>query len=274
MSIFNWLFYCCKLLGNKGKENLVVKPEIYKGEELDIIIKPSSIFPDKYYMKEEMGKVIYVNNIFMKQTKDYIIDLIDKEIDNKDNYQEFYNNNGLVLYKNQKGTILNTSIIAVKMIYKIPKDKFPNNISIKKFEKILYNTEIRTKWDTSFKELKVLESTDEYSIVYSRMNSPIKLFSEREFIEKVFRYSDDKCLYNFGTSVDDDLYKISDNVVRSVSYFDAYKIWIQDNFFCFSTISQINNKSYIPPSVFINFMPKVYSSWYDTLIKYISNNEI
>jgi hypothetical protein len=103
------------------------------------------------------------------------------------------------------GTVLDEKNYIVKSIYSISKSKFDNKISSIYINNLIYSPELRIKWDDTIKMFKILEENKQYSIVRNWFKSPMMLVSERENLEKRIEFIYDGKIYNFSTSVNDNV---------------------------------------------------------------------
>jgi hypothetical protein len=125
-------------------------------------------------------------------------------------FKEIYNKNNLTVFcNNTNGTILDKKNHIVKSFYKIAKNNFDKNISIFHINNLIYSPEMRIKWDDTLKLLKVLQGDKYCYIVRNWMKSPMMLVAEREVIDKRIEFINEGKIYNFSTSVNDNVIKIN-----------------------------------------------------------------
>jgi hypothetical protein len=130
-------------------------------------------------------------------------------MDKLEGFKEIYNKNDLkILCKINGGTVLDQKNYVVKSFYSIPKPKFDKNISLSYISSLIYSPELRIKWDDTLKMFKILEGDKECYIVRNWFKSPMMLVSERENIEKRIEFTHEGKIYNFSTSVNDNVNKL------------------------------------------------------------------
>lgn len=82
----------------------------------------------------------------------------------------------------------------------------------------MYNPEIRTSYDKSIKEYKIIEKISDFSyIFYSWINSPIAMASERDVKDKRMEFIFKEKYFNFSSSIDE-IESEKKGVVRCKTY--------------------------------------------------------
>ncbi len=72
-------------------------------------------------------------------------------------------------------------LFLAKGIYTLSKKDLKEGVTIQFLAKMMYNTEMRLKWDTSLKVLNKLEGGEENYIIRSWMHSPMFMVAESKF---------------------------------------------------------------------------------------------
>ena len=234
-------------------------------------ISPSNnFFEEKYYRKEELEKIGLIN-------EKYVLNLIEKEFkDNNSEYKEIFNKDGLYLSIKESGTVFNSVIPIIKMIYTIPKSEFKKGTTQKKIVFCMRDPETRMKWDKKFKEFYTMENGEICKIVYSRMNRPIFFISERDTIEKRYEFYINGNYYSYTSSVDDDScekFHVIPDVERLMNFFSTYNIEEDDDNFYFKTLNQLDYKMNTPNQLLGVTLPTNLKDWYKKLREMINSYE-
>lgn len=127
-------------------------------------------------------------------------------MDTLDDFKEIYNKNNLrILCKYDGGSVLDKKNYIVKSYYTLPKKKFDKDYSISYINHLIYSPEMRIKWDDTLKVLKIIEGSAECYVIRNWMKSPMMLVAEREVIDKRIEFNYEGKIYNFSSSVNDDV---------------------------------------------------------------------
>ena len=240
---------------NKNKFNFKISPS-------------NNFFEEKYYRKEELEKIGLIN-------EKYVLNLIEKEFkDNNSEYKEIFNKDGLYLSIKESGTVFNSVIPIIKMIYTIPKSEFKKGTTQKKIIFCMRDPETRMKWDKKFKEFYTMENGQICKIVYSRMNRPIFFISERDTIEKRYEFYINGNYYSYTSSVDDnscEKFNVVPDVERLINYFSTYTIEEDDVNFYFKTLNQLDYKMNTPNQLLGVTLPSNLKDWYKKLKEMINS---
>ncbi len=242
-----------------------------KKNKFNFKISPSNnFFEEKYYRKDELEKIGLIN-------EKYVLNLIEKEFkDNNSEYKEIFNKDGLYLSIKESGTVFNSVIPIIKMIYTIPKSEFKKGTTQKKIVYCMRDPETRMKWDKKFKEFYTMENGEICKIVYSRMNRPIFFISERDTIEKRYEFYINGNYYSYTSSVDDnscEKFNVIPDVERLINYFSTYNIEEDDVNFYFKTLNQLDYKMNTPNQLLGVTLPTNLKDWYKKLREMINSCE-
>lgn len=186
-------------------------------------------------------------------------------------YKEFHNQDNMILSENKEGSFITKDIPLIRMIYKIPKSEFPLNTTIELISKYTHGSENRKKWDKGLKDYKIIEGDDANGILYSWMNSPIKLISERDCVDKKADFIENGDFYSFATSTEDVVYDQVENVTRIVDYVSFVCITMDETYYIFKTLSQIDIKSSFA-AMSKNLLPRKLKTWYSDLKNVMKND--
>ena len=126
--------FCCNIFSNSNKRKKIQ----IKDEELSIadfaesfssnsttssgLSNSAMIFPSKTYRKDE-------NDVGLNLTKEKILDIINYEFLESEDYKIFYNKEHLIL-SSKDSSFLTKNFPLIKMEYKIPKKEFDKDIGI------------------------------------------------------------------------------------------------------------------------------------------------
>lgn len=170
----------------------------------------------------------------------------------------------MILSERKEGSFLTKSIPLTRMSFKIPRSDFPANTTVEMIASYTHGTANRKKWDKGVKEYKIIEGDDFNGILYTWMNSPIKLISERDLIEKKADFFIDGDFYSFSSSTENSIYEEVDQVTRILDYCCIFYISVEDDYFIFRTLSQIDIKSNFAPMA-KGLLPRKLKLWYSDL---------
>lgn len=101
----------------------------------------------------------------------------------------------------------------------------------------MYNPDIRLKYDSTIKEYKILEKTDNYCVFKTLFHSPIFFIPEKDILDKRIEFVDDNMYYNLATSVDD-YEPLVKSAVRIKTYLNLSIISQDDKNYYFECYSQ------------------------------------
>lgn len=104
------------------------------------------------------------------------------------------------------GSIFNDKFPVVRMNYTMSRSELPVGYTIDQLVFFISNPETRVRWDKGFKEYNIIEGNIGLGLLYMYMKKPIVLISERDVIEKVVWFKDNRAIYSFSSSVNDDVY--------------------------------------------------------------------
>ena len=177
----------------------------------------------------------------------------------------------MVLSENKDGSFLTKDIPMIRMVYRLPKSEFPLNTTIELLTSYTHGSEKRKLWDKGVKEYKIVEGDDSNGILYTCMNAPIKLISERDMVDKKADFFENGDFYSFSTSTEDVIYEQVENVTRIVDYVSITYITMDENDYIFKTLSQIDIKSSFA-AMSKNLLPRKLKTWYSDLKTAMQND--
>ena len=305
------LFSCCKK--NKNKNSIISKPLIADTNEKEKINNDTDIIlpvddktnndksknEKKEEEKTEDSNTIYSekglnlnenigdDELLIRQdsplicdyekkritfTKNGLIKLFDTLWD-LDNYKNVYDKDNLFLAIRYEGTPMNDKFYLIKGIYTLPKEELKYNKDIESLMDICYDFTLRNTWDEALKSVEKYEGNDFAYIVCTWGKSPVFFVSERETIEKRFRFSRGNSTYIMSTSIPLDIYEPKEGVVRFVDFLNLFKISDEGENILFYSLNQVDFKMPIPQMLINMTLPSTSKTWYKN-IKNFANSII
>ena len=271
---FLFQIFCCNIFSNSNKRKKIQ----IKDEELSIadfaesfssnsttssgLSNSAMIFPSKTYRKDE-------NDVGLNLTKEKILDIINYEFLESEDYKIFYNKEHLIL-SSKDSSFLTKNFPLIKMEYKIPKKEFDKDIGIEDIVNTLKDFKNRILWDENIKEMEIMEEFDNSFIIHTSYNKPIFFISERDIIEKKVDFYFNNKYYSYSSSVSDELnekYKENEDVMRILNYISVYIIEEDEENFYFKSLNQLDYKMNIPNTLMNITLPMKIINWYKKLEK-------
>ena len=269
-------FFCCNIFSNsyKRKKFQIKDEDISIADFTDSFCSSSTssgglsnsamIFPSNTYRKDE-------NDVALNLTKDKIIDIINYEFLESEDYKIFYNKEHLIL-SSKDSSFLTKNFPLIKMEYKIPKKEFDKDIGIEDIVNTLKDFKNRILWDENIKEMEIMEEFDNSFIIHTSYNKPIFFISERDIIEKKVDFYFNNKYYSYSSSVSDELnekYKENEDVMRILNYISVYIIEEDEENFYFKSLNQLDYKMNIPNTLMNITLPMKIINWYKKLEKVV-----
>ena len=132
----------------------------------------------------------------------------------------------------------------------------------------IYDINLRLLWDDAIKLYERLEGTDNAFIINTWGKSPVFFVSERETIEKRFRFVKDNSTYVMSTSIPLDIYEPKEGVVRFIDYLNLFKVTDEGDNIVFTSLNQVDFKMPIPQMLINMTLPMTTKSWYNNIKKF------
>ena len=230
----------------------------------------NSIFPQKYMNLTETSPDF--KSIF---TKEKMIKFIEDLINDKTSFTPLINKNGFDIYIKESGSIFSSQFPMIKMYYKIPKSSFTRqNVTVKLIDEYMNDPEKRLKFDNTIRAYKIIErvNTEVYLLHYI-CKSPMIFVSERDVVDKRYDFYEGEIYYDFSSSTKDDLIPLDENIVRITDHCSVCKIFEDNDGFNIISITQVDTKFNLPPTVMNTQLPTRYKEWYDALVNEINKEE-
>ena len=203
-------------------------------------------------------------------TKNGFIKLFD-ELWALDNYKNVYEKDTLLIEIRYEGTPMNDKFYLIRMIYKLPKADLKYNKDVDSIMDYCYDLTLRPLWDDALKLIEKYEGNDSAYIVCTWGKSPVFFVSERETIEKRFRFKHGNSTYVMSTSIPLDIYEPKEGVVRFVDFLNLFKVSDEGENIIFTSLNQVDFKMPIPQILINMTLPMTSKKWYNS-IKQFSNS--
>ena len=228
------------------------------------------IFPKKYLNEAETKSDFKF--IFNKEN---IIKFIEEQINDKSSYKSLVNKNGFDIYIKETGSIFNSEFPMIKMFYKIPKSTFTHNkVTVKLLDDYMNKPEKRIKWDKTIRYYNIVERhNEEVYILHYICKSPMIFVSERDVVDKRYDFYENGIYYDFSSSTNNDIVPIDDDIVRITDHCSVCKILEENDCFDIISITQVDTKFNVPPSMLSAQLPIKYKNWYDSMINEINEED-
>ena len=230
----------------------------------------NSIFPQKYMNLTETSPDF--KSIF---TKEKMIKFIEDLINDKTSFTPLINKNGFDIYIKESGSIFSSQFPMIKMYYKIPKSSFTRqNVTVKLIDEYMNDPEKRLKFDNTIRAYKIIERINqEVYLLHYICKSPMIFVSERDVVDKRYDFYEGDVYYDFSSSTKDDLIPLDENIVRITDHCSVCKIFEDNEGFNIISITQVDTKFNLPPTVMNTQLPTRYKEWYDALVNEINKEE-
>ena len=200
-------------------------------------------------------------------TKNGFIKLFD-ELWVLDNFKNVYEKDNLLIEIRYEGTPMNDKFYLIKMIYKLPKAELKYNKDVDSIMDYCYDLSLRPLWDDALKLIEKYEGNDSAYIVCTWGKSPVFFVSERETIEKRFRFKHGNSTYVMSTSIPLDIYEPKEGVVRFVDFLNLFKVSDEGENIIFTSLNQVDFKMPIPQMLINMTLPMTSRNWYNNIKKF------
>ena len=200
-------------------------------------------------------------------TKNGLINLFDK-LWVLDNYKCVYDKDNLIIDLRYEGTPMNQKFYLIRMVYKLKKAELKYNKDTDSMMDYCYDLNLRVLWDDALKKYEKYEGTDTAFIVCTWGKSPVFFVSERETIEKRFRFNRGNSTYVMSTSIPLDIYEPKEGVVRFVDFLNLFKISDVGDEIVFTSLNQVDFKMPIPQILINITLPSTSRTWYNNIKKF------
>ena len=249
------------------KDYIVVENTIYSEKGLNL---NENIGDDELLIKEDSPLICDYEKGVITFTHNGFVSLFNS-LWNLDNYKSIYDKNDLSILVRYEGTPMNSKFYLIKEIYKVKKTELKYNKDIQSILDYCYDVKFRMLWDEAIKSYDKYEGNDNAFIICTWGKSPVFFVSERETIEKRFRFEKDNSVYIMSTSIPLDIYEKKEGVVRFIDFLNLFKVSDEGDYIYFSSLNQVDFKMPIPQMLINMTLPSTSKSWFNNIIKFTNS---
>ena len=231
-----------------------------------------NIEDDEPLLKEDSPLICDYEKDKITFTKNGLINLYES-LWKLDNYKSIWDKDNLSIEIRYEGTPMNDKFYIIKMIYKLNKSELKYNKDTESIMDYCYDEKIRMLWDDALKLYEKYEGNDQNFITCTWGKSPIFFVSERESIDKRFRFSRDNSTYIMSTSIPSELYPLKKDVVRFIDLINLFKITDEGEEIVFTSLNQVDFKMAIPQMLINVTLPMTSKTWYTNIKKFANSVE-
>lgn len=247
------------------KKNYIIKENtIYSEKGLNL---NENIDDDELLLREDSPLICDYEKNVITFTHNGFLDLLNS-LWNLDSYKSVYDKDDLSILLRYEGTPMNSKFYLIKIIYKIKKSELKYNKDTDSIMDYCYDVKLRMLWDDALRAYERYEGTDSAFIICTWAKSPVFFVSERETIEKRFRFKKDNDVYIMSTSIPLDIYEEKDNVVRFIDFLNLIKVSDEGDYISICSLNQVDFKMPIPQMLINITLPSTSRSWYDNIKKF------
>ena len=247
------------------KKNYIIKENtIYSEKGLNL---NENIDDDELLLREDSPLICDYEKNVITFTHNGFLDLLNS-LWNLDSYKSVYDKDDLSILLRYEGTPMNSKFYLIKIIYKIKKSQLKYNKDTDSIMDYCYDVKLRMLWDDALRAYERYEGTDSAFIICTWAKSPVFFVSERETIEKRFRFKKDNDVYIMSTSIPLDIYEEKENVVRFIDFLNLIKVSDEGDYISICSLNQVDFKMPIPQMLINITLPSTSRSWYDNIKKF------
>ena len=247
------------------KKNYIIKDNtIYSEKGLNL---NDNIDDDELLLREDSPLICDYEKNVITFTHNGFLDLL-TSLWNLDSYKSVYDKDDLSILLRYEGTPMNSKFYLIKIIYKIKKSQLKYNKDTDSIMDYCYDVKLRMLWDDALRAYERYEGTDSAFIICTWAKSPVFFVSERETIEKRFRFKKDNDVYIMSTSIPLDIYEEKENVVRFIDFLNLIKVSDEGDYISICSLNQVDFKMPIPQMLINITLPSTSRSWYDNIKKF------
>ena len=247
------------------KKNYIIKENtIYSEKGLNL---NENIDDDELLLREDSPLICDYEKNVITFTHNGFLDLLNS-LWNLDSYKSVYDKDDLSILLRYEGTPMNSKFYLIKIIYKIKKSQLKYNKDTDSIMDYCYDVKLRMLWDDALRAYERYVGTDSAFIICTWAKSPVFFVSERETIEKRFRFKKDNDVYIMSTSIPLDIYEEKENVVRFIDFLNLIKVSDEGDYISICSLNQVDFKMPIPQMLINITLPSTSRSWYDNIKKF------
>ena len=244
--------------------NIIKDNTIYSEKGLNL---NDNIDDDELLLREDSPLICDYEKNVITFTHNGFLDLL-TSLWNLDSYKSVYDKDDLSILLRYEGTPMNSKFYLIKIIYKIKKSQLKYNKDTDSIMDYCYDVKLRMLWDDALRAYERYEGTDSAFIICTWAKSPVFFVSERETIEKRFRFKKDNDVYIMSTSIPLDIYEEKENVVRFIDFLNLIKVSDEGDYISICSLNQVDFKMPIPQMLINITLPSTSRSWYDNIKKF------
>ena len=254
-------------INEEKKDYIIVENTIYSEKGLNL---NENIGDDELLIKEDSPLICDYEKGVITFTHNGFVNLYNS-LWNLDNYKSIYDKNDLSILVRYEGTPMNSKFYLIKEIYRIKKTDLKYNKDVQSILDYCYDVKFRMLWDEAIKAYDKYEGNDNAFIICTWGKSPVFFVSERETIEKRFRFAKDNSVYIMSTSIPLDIYEKKDGVVRFIDFLNLFKVSDEGDYIYFSSLNQVDFKMAIPQMLINMTLPSTSKNWFNNIIKFTNS---
>ena len=267
---------------SKEEKNNIIEQNNIINNEPKPIVKENTIYSqyglnlneniddDELLLKEDSPLICDYEKGVITFTRNGFIKLFD-ELWVLENYKTVWDKDDMFISVRYEGTPMNNKFYLIKMIVKLKKSELKYNKDKDSIMDYCYDLTLRRIWDDALKLIERYEGNDTNYIVCTWGKSPVFFVSERETIEKRFRFSKDNSTYVMSTSIPLELYEPKKDVVRFVDFLNLFKVSDEGENIVFTSLNQVDFKMPIPQMLINITLPSTSKSWYANIKKFANS---
>ena len=253
---------------NEKKPNyIIVENTIYSEKGLNL---NENIGDDELLLKEDSPLICDYEKDIITFTRNGFLNLY-SSLWNLDNYKSVYDKDDLNISLRYEGSPMNSKFFLIKIVYRLKKSELKYNKDPESIIDYCYGIKFRMLWDEALRDYQIYEGNENAFIICTWAKSPVFFVSERETIEKRFRFKKDNAVYIMGSSIPLDIYEPKENVVRFIDFLNLFKVSDEGEYIYLSSLNQVDFKMPIPQILINITLPSSSRSWYGNIKKFTNS---
>jgi hypothetical protein len=265
-------------ISNQNNNTLISEPDSTNNNDKNINYSEhglninENLGDDEPLLKEDSPLICVYEKRKITFTRNGLIQLFES-LWNLDNYKKTWDKENLIIEIRYEGTPMNDKFYLIKMKHIINKSELKYNKDAESIMDYCYDDKIRMLWDDALKLYEKYEGNETNFIICTWGKSPVFFVSERETIEKRFRFNRDNSTYVMSTSIPLEIYPPKKDVVRFVDFLNLFKITDEGEEIVFTSLNQVDFKMPIPQMLINVTLPMTSKSWYGNIKKFANSVE-
>ena len=260
-----------EIIINEKKEEkpnyIIVENTVYSEKGLNL---NENIGDDELLLKEDSPLISDYEKGIITFTRNGFLNLFNS-LWNLENYKSIYDKDDLSILLRYEGTPMNSKFYLIKIIYRIKKSELKYNKDPESILDYCYDLKFRMLWDEALKGYERYEGTDNAFVICTWAKSPAFFISERETIEKRFKFKKDGAAYIMSTSIPLEIYEPKEDVVRFIDFLNMFKVYDDEEYLYLISLNQVDFKMPIPQMLINITLPSTSRSWYGNIKKFANS---